>query len=110
MTPEGKVKHALMQALKRENIDSVFSIAEKSIGIVISLEMFRIKGLPDKVVLLKGGKVVFIEVKREIGGELSIYQNRVIGILMDLAFDVRVVSNKDAIKIVVAELVAMAEG
>lgn len=48
------------------------------------------KGAPDRIVLLPGGRVVFIEFKRPGRGVISKHQTRYIGELQVLGFDVLV--------------------
>lgn len=52
-------------------------------------------GLPDRIVALPGGKVIFIELKRPKGGKLAPIQRFQIDRLMALGCNVAIVKNFD---------------
>lgn len=49
-----------------------------------------IRGLPDRMVMLPGGKVIFVELKSD-SGKVSFYQARIHQRMQALGFDVRVI-------------------
>lgn len=51
-------------------------------------------GVPDRVLLLPGGRVVFVEVKRPGSGRLSAAQQRVIRLLHGLGVEAYVIYSK----------------
>jgi len=53
-------------------------------------------GVPDRIVLLPGGRVVFVELKAP-GKKLAPLQERVIERLRGLGFDVRVIDSKEGV-------------
>lgn len=55
-------------------------------------------GLPDRIVVLPGGKVLFVELKRPTGGRLSQMQRYQIEQLRDLGCTAEVVKNYDEIE------------
>ena len=67
----------LEQKLKKE--------VEKLGGLCLKLTTPGFTGIPDRLVLLPGGKVWFVEVKK-IDGRLSARQKRVLGDLRNLGF------------------------
>lgn len=59
-----------------------------------------VSGVPDRIVLFKGGRMVFVEVKRP-GGRLSPLQRAVHKKLRGLGFDVEIIeSEEDAARLV----------
>jgi hypothetical protein len=52
-------------------------------------------GVPDRIVLLPGGRVVFVELKRPKGGKLSPMQKRWAKVLRDLGFRHWVIWNQE---------------
>lgn len=53
-------------------------------------------GVPDRIVILPGGCVFFVEVKRP-GGAVRPIQERVIGLIRRLGVDVHVVDSKEGV-------------
>lgn len=51
-------------------------------------------GVPDRIVLLPGGRIFFVETKRPKGGKISPLQKYWGRVLMDLGFDVWVIWNQ----------------
>lgn len=62
------------------------------------------RGVPDRIVCLPGGKVVFVETKRPKGGVLSKLQQYRIDELRKLGFDARVVNTYELIDEFIAEV------
>lgn len=62
------------------------------------------RGVPDRIVCLPGGRVVFVETKRPKGGVLSKLQRYRISELQRLGFDARVVNTDKLIDEFIAEV------
>jgi hypothetical protein len=62
------------------------------------------RGWPDRVVLLPGGKLVFVELKRPVGGVFEPLQLRIHKMLDGLGFTVAVCHNKNAVDNFMKEL------
>lgn len=60
-------------------------------------------GVPDRIVLLPGGRVVFVEVKAR-GGRVGVLQERQIARLRGLGADVRVLEGAEPVREFVAEV------
>lgn len=58
-------------------------------------------GVPDRIVLLPGGRVFFVEVKRP-GGKTRPIQDRVIGMIRRLGVEVHVVDSKEGVDALLA--------
>ena len=56
-------------------------------------------GVPDRIVLLPRGRVVFVELKRPKGGRLSPMQQRWAKVLIDLGFDHWVIWDEDDLEL-----------
>lgn len=61
-------------------------------------------GMPDRLICLPGGRVVFIETKRPKGGRLSEMQKYRHKELRRLGFEVRVVNTTEMVTEVISEL------
>lgn len=57
-----------------------------------ALKLTRLPGYPDRIVLLPGGRVSFVELKRPKGGVLALHQDIAHSILREMGFEVEVVS------------------
>ena len=45
-------------------------------GLCIKLNPFGVRGIPDRLLLLPGGRVLFVELKRSVGGKFEPLQER----------------------------------
>ena len=61
-------------------------------------------GVPDRLVLLPGGRCVFVELKRPKYGKLSPVQVAQQNSLTSLGFDVRVISNTEGVDAFIREV------
>lgn len=66
-------------------------------GLCIKLNPFGVRGIPDRLVLLPGGIVAFIELKRPVGGAFEPLQERWHGKLRQLGFRVYVCNTKASV-------------
>ena len=83
----------LEQKLKKE--------VEKLGGLCLKLTTPGFTGIPDRLILLPGGKVWFVEVKKPKAGSLAIRQNYVIQQLRGLGFGANVVSTEFSLESIV---------
>lgn len=60
-------------------------------------------GVPDRIVLLPGGRIYFVEMKTEVG-KLALMQRYVIQRITQLGFDVRVLYGKTDVKAFLQEI------
>lgn len=61
------------------------------------------KGVPDRIILLPKGKVIFVELKTETG-RLSVLQQRTITVLENLGHRTYVLKSKEEVKQFIEEL------
>lgn len=61
------------------------------------------RGQPDRLCFFPRGYLVIVETKRPVGGTLSPDQEREIRRLLDLGFDVRVISDRIGVRHLIAE-------
>ena len=66
-------------------------------------------GVPDRLIITADGKVIFVELKTEVG-RLSKIQKFVTGEMLKRGADVRVVKGLDAVKALLAEIGGMSDG
>lgn len=66
-------------------------------------------GVPDRIILVPGGKIFFVEMKRP-GGKLRPLQQKVITDIRKLGFDVFVIDSKDGITDFIKTLKETAKG
>lgn len=64
-------------------------------GFTIKVRFMR--GWPDRIVLLPGGRIMFVELKRPVGGKFEPLQERIHTKLTKLGFTVRVWNTKESI-------------
>lgn len=70
---------------------------DKALAYSINAMAFSLKGLPDIVVHIKGGRSMFAEIK-EVGDRLSGVQKERIRQLRELGFHVSIIKNIDDVK------------
>ena len=63
----------------------------------VTIKIMLIRGFPDRLVFLPGGRVVAVETKRPQGGRLSPHQKRWIDRLRGLGIETLVVRNETEI-------------
>lgn len=66
-------------------------------------KLLFLPGWPDRLVLLHGGWIAFVETKRPIGGRPEPLQPRVQAMLRKLGFRVQVINTKDRVRTLMAE-------
>lgn len=71
---------------------------QKMGGKAYKLESPGTTGMPDRLLCLPGGRVVFVETKRPKGGRLSVIQKYRHKELQRLGFDVRVINTTEAVE------------
>ncbi len=73
-------------------------------GLCIKMNPFGMRGIPDRLVLLPGAKVAFIELKRPVGGVFEPLQKRWHAKLRNLGFLVYVCNTKASVDDALKEL------
>ena len=66
-------------------------------GVTVKLPAMFYPGIPDRMVLLPGGRVIFIELKRPVGGKFEPFQPLWIRRLKRLGFAVYVCNTKESV-------------
>lgn len=72
-------------------------------GVCIKLNPFGMRGVPDRLVLLPGGAVLFFELKRPVGGRFEPLQERWHTKLRQLGFRVYVCNTKASVDAVIEQ-------
>jgi VRR-NUC domain. len=72
-------------------------------GLALKFHSPYFTGMPDRMVLMPGGKIFFVELK-SLDGKLSGRQKVVIPLLRNLGFSVFVVSCEDSLRYVLNEI------
>lgn len=73
-------------------------------GIAFKFKPFGIIGVPDRIVLLPGGRLLFVELKRPVGGVVKPWQTRMHERLRQLGFRVEVLSTLTMVDVFLASL------
>lgn len=66
-------------------------------GFCWKLTVPGVRGVPDRLCLLPGGNVVFVELKRPKGGRLSVHQKLLHSVMRGLGLRVEVFSTKEEV-------------
>lgn len=81
---------------KEKGVEAYLCRRVKALG-GMAVKLTFVAGIPDRLVLLPGGVLLFVELKRPRGGRLSPVQRVVHERLRALGFEVRVPRNTDAV-------------
>ena len=79
--------------LERKLVERVQAVG----GLAIKWTAPNTSGVPDRICFFRGGRIVFVELKRP-GGQLTPLQSRIHKMLTDLGADVRVVDSVPGIE------------
>ena len=79
------------------------NLVDKAGGICVKLSPMNYVGIPDRIVLLHGGRLVFVECKKPKGGKIAKIQGWWRDRLIGLGFEHRYVFTKAEAKQVVEE-------
>jgi hypothetical protein len=71
-------------------------MAKKAGGLAIKWVSPGFDGVPDRILILPGGRIIFVELKRP-GEKPTPLQNRIIEMLRELGADVRVVDSMEKV-------------
>lgn len=66
-------------------------------GFCWKMNVMNVRGVPDRLCLLPGGRIIFVEVKRPKGGILSQWQINIMAKLKNMGFEVHHVKNKEEV-------------
>jgi hypothetical protein len=91
MTGKGPKENAVETALRRR-VEACGGVCEK-------LTSLSRRGFPDRMVILPGGKIFLVELKRPRGGRLSPHQRQRIEKLLTLGVVVQVLCTLDAVDV-----------
>lgn len=72
-------------------------------GLALKFVSPGLNGVPDRIVLLPGAKIIFVETKAP-GMKLRKLQEYVCGLITALGFDVRRIDTKEKVSIFIAEM------
>ena len=78
-------------------------VKKKLGGMALKFVSPGLSGVPDRVVLLPGGKVIFVETKAP-GKKLRKLQEYVCGMIADLGFEVRMIDTKPKVDAFILEM------
>lgn len=96
----------MMTFLTEKRIEERFCKAvKKAGGLALKFSAQFKAGVPDRIVLMPGGKIYFVELKREKGA-VSEIQKYVFEEFAEYGFPVRVISSVEEIKKFIAEVTA----
>ncbi len=95
----------LEKNIERHLVDGVKKLG----GLCLKFVSPSTPGVPDRIIITKNGKVIFVELKTE-KGRLAKLQEYIIGQMMQRGADVRVIKGMDAVKELLAEIGGMQNG
>ena len=84
-----------MTVLEREIEAKLVKMVKQTGGLCLKWVCPGWSGVPDRIILLPGGKVIFVETKRPQGGRVSKLQQKWGRILTGLGFEWRVIWNEE---------------
>lgn len=74
-------------------------------GMALKFVSPGLSGVPDRIVLLPGGKITFVETKAP-GKKLRVLQEHVCGLIVALGFEVRMIDTKPGVDAFILEMMA----
>lgn len=87
--------------LERKVEERLVERARKHGGLAIKWTSPAFSGVPDRILFLPGGRIIFVELKAP-GEKLRPLQSRIHGMLADLGADVRVIDSLEAVDLLFA--------
>lgn len=90
-----------MAVLERAVEEHLVGRVKAAGGMAVKLVSPSLVGLPDRLVMLPGGRAFFVELKRP-GGKTRPIQDRVIGMIRRLGFAVHVVDSREGVDALLA--------
>ena len=95
----------LEKNIERHLVDGVKKLG----GLCLKFVSPSTPGVPDRIIITKNGKVIFVELKTE-KGRLAKLQENIIRQMMQRGADVRVIKGMDAVKELLEEIGGMQNG
>lgn len=95
----------LEKNIERHLVDGVKKLG----GLCLKFVSPSTPGVPDRIIITKNGKVIFVELKSE-KGRLAKLQEYIIKQMMQRGTDVRVIKGMDAVKELLEEIGGMQNG
>lgn len=95
----------LEKNIERHLVDGVKKLG----GLCLKFVSPSTPGVPDRIIITKNGKVIFVELKSE-KGRLAKLQEYIIKQMMQRGTDVRVIKGLDAVKELLEEIGGMQNG
>lgn len=95
----------LEKNIERHLVDGVKKLG----GLCLKFVSPSTPGVPDRIIITKNGKVIFVELKTE-KGRLAKLQEYIIRQMMQRGADVRVIKGMDAVKELLEEIGGMQNG
>lgn len=95
----------LEKNIERHLVDGVKKLG----GLCLKFVSPSTPGVPDRIIITKNGKVIFVELKTE-KGRLAKLQEYIIKQMMQRGADVRVIKGRDAVKELLEEIGGMQNG
>lgn len=95
----------LEKNIERHLVDGVKKLG----GLCLKFVSPSTPGVPDRIIITKNGKVIFVELKTE-KGRLAKLQEYIIKQMMQRGADVRVIKGMDAVKELLEEIGGMQNG
>ena len=89
----------MMTVLEKEIEAKLVKLVKQTGGLCLKWVCPGWAGVPDRIVLLPGGRIVFVELKRPKGGRVSKLQEKWHEILVGLGFHCLIICDEDMLRL-----------